>query len=176
MKNFFKHINYSIASIFIGAMFFSCTNNAKEVRDILKHQNKPIGEARNIYHIYKDSGRITNRKEHPYSEFPKGLEITVISNDGKDSTKIKGNYAITYSKTNVSEIRGNVVVTNYTKNVRLETNQLFWSQNRSYLFTEEAFRLTTPQGVMNGFGFEAKQDLSKWEAKDLKGSGNVKVD
>ncbi len=188
MKKLSKHIIYSIASIFIGAMFFSCTNNAKEVRDLLKQENRPIGEARNINHIYKDSGRITNklktsllydysnRKEHPYNEFPKGLEIVIISKDGKDSTKIRGNYAIVYNKTNVAEIKGDVVITNYTKNVKLETNQLFWSQNRSYVFTEEGFRLTTSQSVINGFGFEAKQDLTKWQAKDITGSGEVKVD
>jgi len=68
-------------------MLFSCANNTQKVRDFLADKNLPVGTAKDAYHVYKDSGRITsklitpimldfsNRKEHPYSEFPKGVKI-----------------------------------------------------------------------------------------------------
>ena len=101
-------------------MLFSCSNNTQEVRDFLASKNLPIGIAKNAFHVYKDSGRITsklitpllhdfsNRKQHPYNEFPEGIKI--INFEEKDSVTITGNYAISYSKTSVSEITGNVVV------------------------------------------------------------------
>ena len=61
-------------------MLFSCSNNAKEVRDFLASKNLPVGKATDAYHVYKDSGKITsklitpllrdfsNRKKHPYKE------------------------------------------------------------------------------------------------------------
>lgn len=166
-------------------MLFSCTNNVKEVKGLLANENKPIGVAENIVHVYKDSGNVTNRlktsvlndfsnrKEHPYSEFPKGLEILNISKNKKDTILIKGNYALTYSKTSVSEIKGDVVIINCGKKVKLETNQLFWDQKEKYFFTEDGFRLTTPKDTINGFGFESRQDLSKWIAKDITGKFSV---
>lgn len=180
-----KNMKYSIATFSLVAMLFSCTNSAKEVKDLLADKNQPIGIAKNINHIYKDSGNITNklktpllndfsnRKEHPYNEFPKGLKIVTINKNGKDSTTITGNYALTYNKTSISEIKGNVVIINHTQKTKLETNQLFWDQKQTYFFTEDGFRLTTPTDTINGFGFEAKQDLTKWIAKDI--TGKVRV-
>ena len=172
----------NIATIILVAMFFSCTNSAKEVRDLLADKNMPIGVAKNTNHVYKDSGRITsrlitpllydfsNRDAHPYSEFPKGVKIVTIDISGVDSTTIKGSYGISYSKTAISEITGDVVITNHTDKVKLETNQLFWDQREKYFFTEDGFRLTTPRDTINGFGFEAKENLTKWIAKDITGS------
>ena len=125
-------------------MLFSCSNNTQEVRDFLASKNLPIGVAKNAFHVYKDSGRITsklmtpllhdfsNRKKHPYNEFPDGIKI--VNFEGNDSVTITGNYALTYSKTSVSEITGNVIVLNHTEQSRLETEQLFWDQNTEYFF------------------------------------------
>lgn len=180
-----SNIRNHIATIGLVAMFFSCTNNAKQVRDLLVDKNKPIGIAKNVNHVYKDSGKIanrlitpllydfSNRKEHPYNEFPKGVKIVNISKNQKDSITITGNYALTYKKTAISEIKENVVIINHTQKTKLETNQLFWDQKEKYFFTEEAFRLTTIRDTINGFGFESKQDLTKWIAKDI--TGNIRI-
>lgn len=185
MKSVTKNTIQNIATISLVAMFFSCTNSSKEVKDFLADKNLPIGVAKNIYHVYKDSGRITsklrakllhdfsNRKEHPYNEFPKGIEIITISKNGKDSTTITGDYALSYSKTAISEIKGNVVIRNHTKGSVLETNQLFWDQREHYFFTEDGFRLTTKKDTFNGYGFESKENLTKWMAKDITGESVI---
>ena len=160
-------------------MLFSCSNNTKEVRDFLASKNLPIAIAKNALHVYKDSGRITsklitpllydfsNRKKHPYNEFPKGVEI--INFDGKDSVTITGDYALSYSKTLISEIKGNVVVVNPKENSKLETEQLFWDQNTKYFFSEKPFTLTTLKDTIYGIGFECKEDLSKHLSKKTTG-------
>ena len=176
-----RNIYINIAIILMIAMFFCCTNDTNEVRDLLAYKNEPIGIAKNVNHKYKDSGRITNRlitpllhdfsnrKKHPYNEFPKGIKIVVIDKKGIDSTTIVGNYGISYKKTSVSEIKGNVVIINHTDKIKLETNQLFLDQKEKYFFTEDGFRFTTEKDTINGFGFEANQDLTKWIAKDITG-------
>ena len=181
MKDIFNNIYINIAVIFMAAMFFCCTNSTKEVRDLLADENKPIGIAKNANHKYKDSGYITNRlitpllydfsnrKKHPYNEFPLGIKIVTIDKNGIDSTTITGNYCISYNKTAISEIKGNVVVLNHSDDVVLETNQLFWDQKEKFFFTEDGFRLRTKKDTINGFGFEANQDLTKWVAKDITG-------
>ncbi|MFV0248210.1 MAG: LPS export ABC transporter periplasmic protein LptC [Tenacibaculum sp.] len=180
-KIILKDIAIIIAIIFITAMFFSCTNNKKEVQDFLADKNLPIAIGKNIFHVYKDSGKIssklitpllhdyTNRKEHPYNEFPEGIKIISFDKNGKDSTTITANYALTYNNTRISEIKDNVVIVNHSENTVLETNQLYWDQREKYFFTEHGFRLRSPADTVNGFGFESKQDLSQYTAKDITG-------
>ncbi|SEC80525.1 LPS export ABC transporter protein LptC [Tenacibaculum sp. MAR_2009_124] len=186
MLNTNKILIKCIATIGLVAMFFSCTNTKKEVQDFLADKNLPIAVGKNINHVYKDSGKVTsklitpvlhdftNRKEHPYNEFPNGIEIVSYENNGKDSVTITGNYARTYGKTSISEIRDNVVIINHNENSKLETNQLFWDQKEKYFFTEDGFRLTNPTDTINGYGFESKQDLTKWIAKDITGEIQTK--
>jgi LPS export ABC transporter protein LptC len=168
----------------VATLFFSCTNDIKEVRDFLQDKNLPIGVSKDIYTVYKDSGRIStilrspifndysNRKEHPFSEFPNGIYITKI-NKNLDSTSIIGKYAISYTKTEISEIRGNVIVNNYAKKYKLYTEQLFWDQKEHYFVTEKKFTLITPSDTLYGVGFESSEDLSNWQAKNNSGSISV---
>ena len=171
----------SIGACLIASMLFSCTNDSKEVRDFLAEKNLPIGVAKNAFHVYKDSGQVTsklitpqlndfsNRKAHPYNEFPKGVKIINFENDGRDSVTIIGDYALTYSKTSISELRENVIVINHTEKSRLETDQLFWDQKNQYFFSEKRFILSTETDTIRGVGFESREDLAKLISKNITG-------
>ena len=179
------HTIKNIAVVFSTAMFFSCTNDVKEVRDFLADKNLPIGEAYNINHIHTDSGRVdikmksplmldfSNRNKHPYSEFPEGIKITKIDKSG-DSITIEGLYAKSFTSTEVSEIKNNVVIKNYAQKTKLETEQIFWDQKTHYLFTEKKFVFYTPTDTIYGRGFEANEDLKKWWVKNQSGVVHVK--
>lgn len=167
------------------AMFFSCTNSAKEVRDFLADKNLPIGEAFYIVHKHTDSGRIdvkmtaplmldfSNRENHPYTEFPKGIKIIKIEKNG-DSTLIRGDYARSYKKTEVSIIKKNVVVLNYAQGNKLMTDQIYWDQKTHYFFTEKKFAFYTATDTIYGTGFEASEDLEKWWVKNQTGVITIK--
>ncbi len=175
----------SIAVVFTIAMLFSCTNDVKEVRDFLADKNLPIGEAFNINHKHTDSGRINikmkapvmldfdNRNAHPYSEFPEGIKITTIEKNG-DSITIEGGYAKSFKKTEVAEIKNNVVIYNYTEKTKLETEQIFWDQKTHYFFTEKKFTFYTLTDTIHGTGFEASEDLKIWWVKNQSGVINIK--
>jgi len=175
----------SIASILLVAMLFSCTNNAKEVRDFLADKNLPIGEAYNINHIHTDSGWVNikmkapimldfgNRSAHPYSEFPKGIKITSIKKNG-DSITVEGDYAKSYTKTEISEIKNNVIIYNYADKNKLVTDQIYWDQKSHYYFTEKKFTFYTLTDTIKGTGFEASEDLKNWWVKNQSGVINIK--
>lgn len=162
------------------ALFFSCGNTTKEVQDFLAEKNLPIGVAKDVYLIHTDSGRVqtkliapvlndfANREDHPYQEFPKGIEITTYTEDN-DSITLTADYAKTFSKTGISEVNGNVVVTNYREKSKLLTEQLFWDQKTHYIYTEKPFKLYTQTDSLKGIGFESKEDLSKVVMKDFSG-------
>ncbi|WP_299669853.1 LPS export ABC transporter periplasmic protein LptC [uncultured Polaribacter sp.] len=181
MKNYKQICIKSITVISFTVMLFSCSNSSEEVRNLLEEKNLPIGKAKNAYHVYKDSGSITsklitpllldfsNRNKHPYNEFPKGIKIINFNNNAKDSVTILGDYALSYAKTEISEIRGNVVVLNHTDKSRLETDQLFWDQKTKYFVSEKPFTLYKEKDTVIGIGFECKEDLSKYLAKKTTG-------
>ena len=184
LKTFsYKFLN--IATIFLVAMFFSCGNDIKEVEDFLAEKNLPIGVAKNIYLIHTDSGKITtklispvmydfsNRKSHPFSEFPQGIKIVTFDEEG-DSVILTADYSVTFNKTNISEVKTNVVVINHAEKTKLNTSQLFWDANEHYIYTEKIFTLITKTDTIHGEGFESNEDLSKVNMKSVYGTIYVK--
>lgn len=180
----FKRFSYqllSIATIPLVAMFFSCGNDMKEVQDFLAEKNLPIGVASNVNLVHTDSGRVrtilispvmhdfSNRKEHPYTLFPEGVKIISLDEVG-DSIILTADYSITYSKTSISEVRGNVVVENPAERTKLMTPQLFWDSKEHYIYTEKDFTLITRYDTIIGRGFESNEGLTKVNMKSIKGS------
>jgi len=175
----------NIAAIILVAMFFSCGNDLKEVQDFLAEKNLPIGIVKNIYSIQTDSGLVktkliapelhdfSNRENHPYMEFPEGLMVVTYDKKG-DSVVLIADYSVTYTKTNISEVRNNVHITNYSDSSKLITDQLFWDANERYIYTEKKFMLITKTDTIRGVGFESNEDLSKLNMKSISGTIYVK--
>lgn len=177
----YKNLITNIAALLLAAMFFSCENNMKEVQDFLADENLPIAVAKNIHTVHTDSGNIktriisplmkdfTNRKNHPYHEFPKGLKVTTFEKKG-DSITLIADYARTYGKTKISEVKNNVIVINHKSKAKLYTEQLYWDQNTKYIYTEKKFKLITKTDTLFGRGFESKEDLTKVTMKNTRGT------
>lgn len=168
-------------------VFFSCQNSAKEVRDFLASRNLPVGKATELNHVYKDSGQITlrlnapllhdfsNRTAMPYHEFPKGIHMSVINRKTRDSITVVGDYAVTYTNTNISKIEGSVVIINHKENVMLQTPLMYWDQRRHYYFTKMPFMLVktneeNEKDTIFGVGFESTENLLDWEMQQTKGT------
>jgi LPS export ABC transporter protein LptC len=165
----------------IVAMFFSCGNDIKEVQDFLAEKNLPIGAAKNVYLVHTDSGKVktiltaplmhdfSNRESHPYTLFPEGVRI--VSFDAKgDSVILTAGYSVTFTNTNISEVKNNVSIVNRAENTKLLTSQLFWDSNEHYIYTEKDFTLITQLDTIHGKGFESNEDLTKVNMKSIKGS------
>ena len=180
MKNLSSRIIQFLTLLILATILFSCGNDLKEVQDFLADKNLPITTAKNINLIQTDSGKVktklitplmydfSNREKHPYQEFPKGIKIITFDKMG-DSITLTANYCRTYSKTGISEVKDNVIITNHKENSKLYTEQLFWDQTTHYIYTEKAFRLIRKKDTINGKGFESKEDLSKYTMKDING-------
>ncbi|NNC70440.1 MAG: LPS export ABC transporter periplasmic protein LptC [Flavobacteriaceae bacterium] len=167
--------------IFLIIFFSSCENNIQEVQDFLADKNLPVGVAKNINLIHTDSGRIktrlitpllhdyTNRELHPYQEFPTGIQIINFEKNG-DSITLIADYGRSFTKTAISEVKGNVVIINHKDRSRLYTDQLYWDQNTHYIYTDSDFTLYKNKDTIKGRGFESNEDLTKWNARDISGT------
>jgi LPS export ABC transporter protein LptC len=134
--------------IFILIFLLSCEDNFQEIQNINSKNILPIGITENLKLIYTDSAKVKailysnlnkdfTNQSFPYSEFPDGVKITFYDND-LNETIVTSDYAITYNKTNIVNLIGNVVINNFDGS-ELKTKQLYWDPEQEWLFTEEKF-------------------------------------
>ncbi len=181
MQKYVVHRLKISAAVCLAAFFLSCENDIKDVQDFLADKNLPIGEATNVNLVHTDSGRVktrlisplmydySNRELHPYQEFPDGIQIVSFEVSG-DSTTLFADYGRSFTKTLISEVKGNVVIVNHKDKSRLYTDQLYWDQNTHYIYTDAAFTLYKGLDTIQGRGFESNEDLSKHSARNISGA------
>jgi LPS export ABC transporter protein LptC len=159
-------------------LFLGCESNFKEVQKINFSEFVPSGEADKINLKYTDSGRITailispKMREYaavdfPFTEFPKGIDVTLYDNKGK-RTFIKSDYATSYKLTNVIDLEGNVKITSQDGQT-LETEQLYFDQKNEWFFTEKNFKFTDPKGISNGKGIDFSKDFKVVNSQSIVG-------
>jgi LPS export ABC transporter protein LptC len=151
-------------------LFFSCTKK-KELTiktDILKY---PSATGRDFYTVLNDSGKVQlivsgpileqyENIDYPYTEFRQGIKV--IFYNGKPS--VQGSVICKYAKynktTNIWELKDSVVVKN-ENNEKLETEVLNWNQTKDLIYTDRFVKITTPELVSQGIGFESDSHLQK---------------
>ena len=159
-------------------LFLGCESNFKEVQKINFSEFVPSGEADKINLKYTDSGRITAvlvspkmrefaSVDFPFTEFPKGIDVTLFDKNGK-KTFIKSDYATSFKSTNIIDLKGNVKI-NSQDGQTLETDQLYFDQKNEWFFTENSFKFTDPKGVSNGKGIDFSKDFKVINSQSIAG-------
>lgn len=165
------------------AVLFACESNFKDVQKINVSTFAPGGEADTVNLKYTDSGKIKailispkmldfSNAAFPYTEFPKGIDVTLYDNNAKKSF-ITSDYAITYKGTDIIDLQGNVKITSEDGKI-LETTQLYYDQKREWFFTEKKCKLTLGPG--NEFytkGFDASRDFKDINGQVFFGEGQA---
>jgi LPS export ABC transporter protein LptC len=79
--------------------------------------------------------------------------------NGKENpeAKVTAKYAKCTSN-NLWELRDSVVVLN-EKNEKLETELLFWNQEKDHIYTDRFVKLTSEDQLTQGIGFESDSHL-----------------
>ena len=173
----------NIVTLFAVAMFFSCNNTLKEVQDLDNWSYAPLSIAKNINTKYTDSGRLTailispkminfTNREFPFYKFPDGIDLTLFGDDKSENTVI-ADHAIMYSKTDLIDLQGNVVLTTAT-NDTLFTEQLFYDQKKDWLFTNYPVKFRTKDYITNGNGFDSNQNFTN--AQVIEVTGRIFID
>jgi len=110
-----------------------------------------------------------NTIEFPFTEFPKGVAITMFDQNAKENY-IVADYAINFQKSEIIDLQKNVKITSHNGDI-LETSQLYYDKKREWVFTEKKCKLTNSKGIWYFEGFDSNSDLTKLEARNFSGSG-----
>ena len=170
--------------IFGLTLFFSCTNDLETVNSIVNLSEKPMIYAKDVEIVRTDSGKIVLKgfaKESSYFlsekdtflEFKKGFKIETFKEYPIVESSITAEYGKHWEKRKIWEARTNVVTQNI-KGEMLNTEQLFWDENKHIIYSNSFCRVTTADGIITGNSFEADETFNKWTLKKGKGTINVK--
>lgn len=182
MKRLKHHITYIMVTAFAVTLFFACESNFKEVNKVGVLQNQPIGVAVNINLKYTEKldslARLKanlkspkmldySNKSFAYSEFPKGIHLTVFDEQGNQSTVIS-DYAIVYNETNLIDLQGNVILATHEKDT-LFAEQLYYDQKMEWVFTNTAVTLRSGNEIQHGKGFDSDSEFKIFQVLDVSG-------
>jgi LPS export ABC transporter protein LptC len=156
----------------------SCGDNIDEVRKINIKELNPMGEAQDFNLKYTDSGKIKailkspqmldfSHLEFPFTEFPKGIKVTIYDDQANQSVVVS-NYAISYSGSNIIDLRGKVKITTHDGKM-LETEQLYYDQKNEWFFTQKAYKFTDKGNVINGIGIDFSKDFKVLDTQQITG-------
>jgi LPS export ABC transporter protein LptC len=100
-----------------------------------------------------------DNSDPPYSEFRSGIKVILYN--GKDSAqaKVTARYA-KCTNNNLWELRDSVIVVN-EKDERLETEILYWDQEKDKIYTDRFVKITSEDQITNGIGFESDSHLTR---------------
>jgi len=182
MHNYFFQIKKIHSIWFLGFLLLlvSCDTNFKEIQRFSKNSLIPNSEAENFVLRHTDSAQIKsilksplvydyNTIEFPFTEFPKGVSITMFDTATQKSYII-ADYAINFQQSEIIDLQGNVKITSHNGDI-LETSQLYYDKKREWIFTEKKCKLTNNKGIWHFEGFDSNSNLTKLEARNFRGSG-----
>lgn len=171
-----KKITYSVAVLLAGtAIFFSCDSSIETVTGFDVNE-LPALTVKEFETVNSDSGRIQlvmksplmqryDRNNDPYSEFPSGIEVVFYDGKTEPVASLSARYARYHENKKMWELRYDVKARN-SGNELLETELLFWDENRALVYTERFVRITGPDRIISGNGFESDTRFSKWEIRN----------
>jgi LPS export ABC transporter protein LptC len=161
-------------------MLLSCENNIKEVQNLTNQEELPIQSGKNIEFIFTDSTRITYKaiasdffeiknKDENYFEFRKGGVIYSYDKNEKQVWKISCNFAINHVNDKLWELRNDVVAIS-DDNKTINSELMYWDQNKEIIYSDQYVRITTEDGqVLEGNSFTSDQDMNNIRLKNVTG-------
>lgn len=173
-----KYIILFMVTVITVTMFFSCENNFKEVQQIGILENEPIGVAENINLKYTDSGKAKahlisdkmfdySNRDFAYSEFPEGITLHLYDSNNNKTTVVS-DFAIIYDKTGLVDLQDNVVLSTYDGK-KLNAEQLYFDQNKQWIFTNKPVKFTDNDQIINGNGFDSNMDFTTARVLEITG-------
>ena len=173
-------MKYIISSCLI--FFFSCSGE-KDLSSFLRAADIPISSAKEIYTVHTDSGIVSSiltspimlnfsNANFPYFEFPDDIEVMLFDKFDNE-TKITADYAISYSNSDLIDLRGNVIISTHLMDT-LMTEQLYYDKELEWLFTNFDFRYVSSDKDIFGKGFDSDKSFDKITFLEVNGFVTMK--
>ena len=169
----------------LSALLSACENDLEKVNLVAGKKALPVETSSGLTILYSDSGKVKVKisaaemhrfvADSPYTEMPSGVKVEFFNQDLKVSSTLTSNYAVRKDREFVTEARGDVIVVN-EKGEKLNTELLTWDERTSKIFSSEFVKISTPDKIIFGNGFEANQDFTNYKIFNIKGTITIDKD
>lgn len=164
------------------ALFFSCREKIDFIDTTIK-DDLPTQVVVDFYTLYTDSAQMRlkmeaplmkyyGKMEEPYSDFDQGLNVYFYDNNndpGKPSGSLTSKFARYYESKKLWEVRDSVVAVN-EKGEILETELLFWNEEKELIYTDKFVRIIQVDQIIMGTGLESDIKFTRWVIKNVSGT------
>lgn len=166
-------------------MFICCQNDLEKVNQITETRKLPAFEIENFETVFSDSGIVQvrifapklsrfDKKEINYDEYPKGINADFYNPNMEIEATLRCSYARYLIDKDLWEAKFDVEVNNLKDQKKLNTELMYWDVKKELIYSDKFVKVTTPEEVLFGEGFEANQDFSKFKITKTTGSKNIK--
>ncbi|MEM6965254.1 MAG: LPS export ABC transporter periplasmic protein LptC [Bacteroidota bacterium] len=170
--------------LFLSPFLISCENDLAEVNRIVSQEELRYETMTDVELLYSDSAilrvRVRGDKmlrhlqaNEAKQEFTEGIEVDFFGPTGRTQSELTAKYAIRYESKNEITVRDSVVWQS-KRQERLETEELIWDEKQNKVYTKKFVKITKPEEILYGYGFEADQDFTRWEIQVPTGKIKVK--
>ncbi len=167
-------------SVLLVISITSCENDIEVIQSFASDSLMPSQSMINVDTYYTDSARLQLKISAPeihnyenasekYTEFPYGVFAQFFDRNGDVESQLSSKYAIYYTDKDLWEAKDSVVVINKEGEV-LNTEQLFWDEKNQLIYSNSFVKVTRPDEVIMGEGFEADETFSRWKIKKIQGT------
>lgn len=162
--------------LFLTVTLLSCEKKMEIINksDIL---SLPTLTVKDFKTVYTDSGKLQlilssllmerypNIKP-PYADFRKGIKVIFYNGHTKPVGSFTSKYARFLEDKRLWELRDSVVAVN-EKNEKLETELLYWDQNKELIYTDRAVKITYQDEIVLGIGMKSNPRFTNWWIRDV---------
>ncbi len=167
----------------IALAFFSCESELSPDSIALRRRDEPRMEVYNFKYIYTDSGKVQAILTAPYAKevfkdaktnetefvFPRGFVLRFFNEEGIEESRITARYGKIYDRNTKAMARGAVRLQN-SEGSLLETEELYWDQQKDRVYTDRFVKITTAREVVYGEGLEADSRFQWYTLRSLRGT------
>ncbi len=162
----------------------SCKTDLDDIKKISVSDNSVLETGKEVEMLYSSQGilkakilanKVVKRQVEgkEFTEFMNGLKLYFYDENLTVTSKMTSNYGIYTPANEEVLVRDDVVIVN-TKGEMLNTEELTWKRKEEKIYSDKFVRITTPEEIIYGTGFEAKQDFSDYVIKNITGIIQVK--
>lgn len=164
-----RYTRMVVTAIAVTTFVISCKSEVEEKPVDLK--SIPVQTVKGMKAVQTLNGLLQMRMESPllqrfdndtvsYELFPEGFDVYAYNEQGELETQIRSDIAkhtTTKKKEERWEAFGNVVITNFIKGERMETDTLYWDRDKGKIHTHCFVKMFSPGGYVQGYGMESDE-------------------
>jgi LPS export ABC transporter protein LptC len=159
-----------------GCLFISCNRKIEKIKksDI---ESLPSQIVKDFVTTYTDSAKkqlvmssplLEHYSSHnpEYSEFRFGINVVFYDGHPDPVGSLSSKYARYEDNRKLWELKDSVIAINEKKE-RLETELLYWDQDKNIVYTDRFVKITSEDQIIMGTGLESDPRFTKWRIRNV---------